>query len=632
MISVLVTILPTTLLAVLAYTYYSLGIESLFNDKISRALSHSVVIAESYLKEHKNNIKTNVLEIANDISRNHYALWEDQSLFKVFVEKQASIRSLSEVMIFQPDRVIAQNSFSSLSLAFEKLPELELIEADQGEVVVLDQGANDKVRALLKLREFDNTYLLIGRYVDRDILNHLTVSQGSANSYSSLIADISNTKLKLELIFISTSIFLCVVSMLIGMRFARYITKPLNLLVDATAKVKAGDFTIRLPEKPGIDETAILTRAFNQMTETLSEQHNQLNSFTNLIDERRRFIEAVLAEVTAGVIVITNKGEINLYNNSAAKLLNIDPKSKSFKYKKIFGEIEGLITLSEKNPTEIVGQNIEITRDNNKLTFFVRVGAQLNFQSKIESFIVTFDDITDLVVAQRSAAWADVARRIAHEIKNPLTPIHLSAERIKKKYINEISSDKESFERYVDTIIRHVGDIGKIVEEFVEFARIPQPKLENIDIARVIKDALFSQGFVYKFNKYVFDYNQKPCYVLCDSTQISQVLTNLLKNAAESIEAKRAIDEDFQGNITIRLNDLNEKFVEIQIEDNGSGFDKSILDRVTEPYVTTKTKGTGLGLPIVKKIIEDHGGSLTVSNTSNGAIIKFNLLIGENKT
>jgi two-component system nitrogen regulation sensor histidine kinase NtrY len=632
MISVLVTILPTILLATLAYTYYSLGIESLFNDKISQALSHSVEIAESYLKEHKDNIKTDILEIANDLSRNEKALDEDPSLYKLFVNKQAYLRNLSEIMIFQRDRVIAQNSFS-LSLSFERLPEKQLLEAESGEVIILDQTSDDKVRALLKMHGSVDTFLLIGRLVDKDILNHLKMSQGSASLYSSLMADISNTKLRLELIFVSVSILLCIIAILIGMRFARYITKPLNLLVNATAQVKSGDFTVRLPEKAGIDETAILTRAFNQMTETLSIQHNQLSTFTKLIDERRRFIEAVLAEVTAGVMVISQKGIITLFNNSAAKLLDISRSTKALNYKKVFKEIAELIKQSQEKPTEIIQQNIEFTRKEKKLTFFVRVGTQLTSDSKIESFIVTFDDISDLVIAQRSAAWADVARRIAHEIKNPLTPIHLSAERIKKKYLNEITSDKESFEKYVDTIIRHVEDIGKIVEEFVDFARIPQPKIATYDISKFIKDALFSQGFVYKFNKYVFDYNEKPCYVLCDPTQISQVLTNLLKNAAESIEAKRALDsKNFAGKIKVSLHPLNDKFVEIKIEDNGMGFDKSILDRVTEPYVTTKTKGTGLGLPIVKKIIEDHGGTLSVSNSSNGAVITFNLLIGESHT
>ncbi len=629
MISVLVTILPAILLATISYTYYSLGIESLFNDKISTALTHSVEIAEKYLKEHKDNIKTDILEIANGIHNNQDALSEDPSLYKLFVEKQASLRNLSEVMIFQRDRVIARN-YLSLSLAFERLPEVQLLEADSGEVILLDQTTDDKVRALLKLRDGVNTYLLIGRYVDRDILNHLKISQGSASSYETLMADISSTRMRLEIVFISVSIVLCILAILIGARFARYITKPLNLLVDATSKVKKGDFSVRLPEKPGIDETAILTRAFNQMTETLSVQHDQLSTFTKVIDERRRFIEAVLAEVTAGVMVITRKGEVTLVNNSAQKLLNISSKSKPQSFKKVFQEISGLIEEASNKPKEIMQQNIEINRDDKKLTLFVRVGTQMSLDDNIESYIITFDDISDLVVAQRSAAWADVARRIAHEIKNPLTPINLSAERIKKKYINEITSDKESFEKYVDTIIRHVADIGRIVEEFVEFARIPQPKKASHDLCKIIKDMLFAQEFMYKFNKYTFDYDVNPCYVLCDLTQITQVLTNVLKNAAESIETKRSSSENgYVGRIKVTLSQQNTHFVEIKVEDNGQGFDKSVIDRVTEPYVTTKTKGTGLGLAIVKKIIEDHGGTLSIANTSGGALVNFNLLIGE---
>jgi two-component system nitrogen regulation sensor histidine kinase NtrY len=627
MISVFVILLPSLFFAILAYAYHAYGIESLFNEKVSKALSQSVEIAESYLKEHKENIRADILEIANDIYRNREALDEDPSLYRPFLDKQASLRNLSEIMIFERDRVVAQNTFS-FSLAFEKFPEQQLLDAEKGDVIIIS-NADDKVRALLKLRDEANTYLLIGRFVDRDIIEHLKVTQGSADYFNDMMRDVKNTKFKLEMSFLISVVVLCVLAIVLGVRFAKYITKPLNRLVDATEKVKSGDFSIRLPEKKGRDETATLTRAFNQMTETLSVQRNQLSKFTQLIDERRRFIEAVLAEVTAGVIVVTPGQDISLYNSSAAKLLNISKRKKDVKLKDIFPEIVGMINSATETPDQIIQNNIEIGREGERYTFFVRVGVQIIGDDEIDSYIVTFDDITDLVNAQRSAAWADVARRIAHEIKNPLTPINLSAERLKKKYIDEIKSDKQSFEKYVDTIIRHVGDIGKIVEEFVEFARIPLPKMAKVDLVQIIKDSIFSQEFVYKFIKYNFDYKGKNCYVMCDTTQITQVLTNLLKNAAESIETKLLNSEKkFEGKVNVTLKKVDDKFVEVKIEDNGMGFDQDIINRVTEPYVTSKLKGTGLGLPIVKKIVEDHGGTLTVANTTKGAAISFKLLLG----
>lgn len=617
--SLLVTVTPTVLVAVLAYTYYHIGIESLFNERISRVINQSVEVAEAYLKEHRENIKADILSISKDLEKNYFTLKEDPSLFTPFLNKQAELRNLSEIMIFQRDKVIAKNSFA-LSLAFEKFPE-QLYAAKDNEPMILSSPGEDKVRGAIKLNDFDQTYLLVGMYVDRDILNHLKNSQGSADLYQIMLKDIDNTRFQLEIAFFLFSSLLCTAAILLGMKLAKNITKPINRLVAATQKVSQGDFSVTLIERPGKDEVSILTRAFNNMTSTLDVQRKQLVQFNNVIDERRRFIEAILAEITAGVLVISTKGKITLFNYSAESLLGLKSGVKTRSYTKLFPEIEPLLEEVITDNSKIAQRHIEIIRNNKKMHLFIRIGAQLGYDNKVESYIVTFDDISDLVSAQRLAAWGDVARRIAHEIKNPLTPIQLSAERLKKKFLDSIKvEDRDNFAKYLDTIVRHVGDIGKIVEEFVEFAKIPSPKLKKCNLEKIILESMLLFQSAFKDIDYKFEPHDGKIYTLCDSGQISQVITNLLKNATESVTQKGV-----HGLVKISTQLQDEKFILVAIEDNGMGFDKEILDRAFEPYVTTKSEGTGLGLAIVRKIIEDHGGQLKIANTNTGAVITFTL-------
>lgn len=627
MMSVLVTIIPTILFSILAYTYFKLGIELLFNEKISRSLEDTVKVAEAYLKEHKDNIKADVLSISKDIDRNAVALIEDPSQFTPFLDKQSELRKLSEIYVFKPDTgtVIAKNSLL-FSLLFEKLPDEAIRRADKGEVVIIDAANNERVRAIVKLGDyFPSTYLLVGKYVDPLILEHLKNTQGSADQFQFLMHEISTTQLKLEIVFVITSILLCLTAIALGVRLAHYITKPINRLVEATERVKVGDYSIKLPEKQGKDETAILTRAFNKMIAKISTQREELIKFNNIIDERRRFIEAVLSELSAGVIALNMKSKITLYNNAAANLLYMAPSKKTPLLTVVFPEVLTLVQKAKDVSEATVSKNIEIIRKGQKRQFFVRIYSQRNAKNDIESIIVTFDDITELVSAQRTSAWSDVARRIAHEIKNPLTPIHLAAERLHKKYLPQIKNDPENYKKYLDTIIRHVSDIGRMAEEFAQFARIPRPVMKEHDIIPLIKDVIFAQECTYKKIKYHLDAKLNSCIISCDSLQVSQVLINILKNSAESIEARAdKHTKNFEGRITVDIK-ITDQFADISVSDNGIGFPKDLLDRIFEPYITTKAKGTGLGLSIVKKMIEDHGGSIKVEPLTAGACVRFTL-------
>lgn len=626
LITLFITIVPTTLIAALAAAYYKVGVQALFNEQISKSISQTVEIADRYLKEHKDNIKADTFALAKDIEKNYNALLEEPDLFTPFLDKQAELRNLSEIVVFQYDKVIAKNSFS-FAFAFERLPEAELLEADRGDVVILNSISEDKVRAIIKLSHFANTYLLVGRYIDQSIIDYSKNTQGSALKYNDLMTDLKSTQLKLEIFFIIAFIILCSISLVLGRKLAVFITMPLNNLVEATKKLKAGDFSHKLPEKQGKDETAVLTRAFNQMTETLAKQRSELMRFNKIIDERRRFIEKILSEISAGVITLDSSDQILLVNQSAKNLLQIKSISKNAPLISIFPELSDLVGNAKRDPTEITQSNLKISRDGSVFHLFVRIGILPDENEQIQTIIVTFDDITELVSAQRASAWGDVARRVAHEIKNPLTPIILAAERIKTKYLAQIKEDSSNFEKYIATIIKHVQDIGCIVEEFVEFARIPTPKIKKHDLMLIAKELIFSQKVATKNIDYkLLPASSKKCYVSCDSMQISQVLLNILKNAAESIEQRNIENpKDFQGTITMEISQKSKDFAEIRIADNGAGMSAEVLEKIFEPYVTTKTKGTGLGLAIVKKIIEDHGGLIVIKPLEEGVEVKFTL-------
>lgn len=626
LISIFVTLVPTTLVAALAAAYYTVGIQALFNEKMSKSISQTVEIAERYLKEHKDNVRADVLAIAKDIDKNYYVLMEDPSLFTPFLDKQAELRNLSEVIIFQRDHIVAKNSFS-FSFAFDLLPEAELAQAEKGDVVIIHTAREDKVRAILKLNNFVQTYILVGTYVDQSILDYLESTQGSAKSYNEIISDVKTTQMELKVIFVAAFIILLFVSFISGKKLAEFITRPLNDLADATRKLRDGDFSIKLPEKQGKDETAVLTRAFNEMTERLSKQRSELIKVNKLIDERRRFIEKVLSEVSAGVITIDDKYNVLVMNQSARAMLHATSKKKHLNVNEIFPEIEHLIEKSKEHPEELTNENVKIVRDDTTRHLLVRIGVIISDDNQIETIVITLDDITELVSAQRTSAWADVARRVAHEIKNPLTPISLAAERLKTKYTKEIKSDPSNFEKYIDTISRHVQDIGLIVEEFVEFARIPTPKLKKNDISKVISEVMFSQKVAYKDIEYKLNSKVGDKFdVLCDASQISQVLLNILKNASESIMSK-AGDQKYKGVVSITISKKNNDLAEIKIVDNGAGIEKEVVEKIFEPYVTTKSEGTGLGLAIVKKIIEDHGGAISIKPLEDGAEVRFTLQI-----
>jgi two-component system nitrogen regulation sensor histidine kinase NtrY len=352
------------------------------------------------------------------------------------------------------------------------------------------------------------------------------------------------------------------------------------------------------------------------MMTQLGTQRTALVDANRQIDERRRFTETVLAGVSAGVLGVDADGRITIVNRAAARLLNADPDEvEGHHYAEVAPEFAALIRRAVAEPTGRASGEVAIKRAGSPRTLSVQVGSERGTEAR--GLVVTFDDITDLVSAQRTAAWADVARRIAHEIKNPLTPIQLSAERLKRKYASEIATDREVFEQCTDTIIRQVGDIGRMVDEFSSFARMPAPVMRREIAQELVQQAVFLQRVAHPQIVFETRLPKEPVYFEGDGRLLAQALTNVLKNASESIGLRHAKGDETQGRITIAV-ETDGTSVMFEVTDNGLGLPSDLRHRLTEPYVTTRTKGTGLGLAIVRKILEDHMGDLTLADAGDG--------------
>lgn len=609
----LVTIVPTLIVASFAAVFFNYGIKSWFDERVDTALTESVTVAEAYFQEHKETIRADAIAMAGDLRRDlHIALTSPLS-FTQILNGQAALRNLTDAVVIRGGRVIARNELS-FSLAFERLPPQLIEQASMGNVVIFTDD-EEKIQALIQLDPVTDMYLLIGRLIDGRVIHHTVLAQGAVNQYRALQKNIGKVQLQFSAIFIIVSVMLLLASIWYGMYVAIRLLIPITELINASERVRGGDYTARVPDAgPENDEITILARTFNRMTSQINRQRGELIEANQALNERRRFVEAVFEGVSAGVIALDSNRHITLFNGSAVQMLFIE-REEDLIFKPIselFDGIDTLLNKAEKNPKKLAQKDIHFTLAERMLTLHVRIAVELH-EDTIEGFIVTFDDITELVSAQRSAAWADVARRIAHEIKNPLTPITLSTERLKRKFSKQISEDKEGYERYVDTIQRHVGDIAQMVEEFVSFARMPKPEFAEEKLDRLVREIMFSEKTVNSDISYQFDAPEHAVSITADARMIGQMLTNLLKNAAEWIRHKQESDSDHKGKIHIILTQDKHE-AKLVIEDNGLGFPADKINTLTEPYVTHRAKGTGLGLAIVKKCMEEHGGSLTLEN------------------
>lgn len=606
--------IPAIIVAIFSAVFFNFGVQLWFDERVQQALEESVNVAHAYLEEHRQMIRADILLTAHDLDRKAYELSHNPHLISKQLAFQADLRSLTEAIVFRGDQVLGASALST-RITLKDLPPEAIAKANRGEVALIGQRQHNGVRALVKLQNFLDTYLLVGRFIDHKVLEHIDSTQGAEQEYKRLRNQISSLEIKFFLIFLMLAILLLLAAIWRGMVFADQVTHPIARLVKATRRIKEGDFSTRVGEEGAEnDEVAILSRAFNSMMKQLGLQHEELIQANKEIDAKRHFNEAVLEGVSSGIIVLDQHLRITMVNRSAKTLTPSRFKSTPELYiHDIFPEMAALLDQVVDQPQTPVQEEIVIEDDGQSYVLLVRIVAE-RLGKATEGYIITYEDITEFVIAQRQAAWADVARRVAHEIKNPLTPIRLASERLRKKYSSEVS-DKEALDKYVDTIIRHVSSISSMVEEFVQFARMPEPQIRPHDIVYIVREAIFTEEQIANDIKISMHTEHKELIVEFDDNLISQLLINLIKNAIASVRSRieSGRDKKNPGKIEVTIAVVDQCCM-ISVRDNGCGFPESLIGQATEPYVTTRQKGTGLGLAIVKKAIEDHQGRLTLLN------------------
>ncbi|MDA8051781.1 MAG: PAS domain-containing sensor histidine kinase [Rhodospirillales bacterium] len=604
-----VAVVPAIMVAVFATAFFHYGIQGWFNDRVRTALEQSLQVSRGYLEEHRNTIRADALAMANDLTQAGQVFANAPGQFAQVLAAQTALRGLTESVIFEPitDQVIAS---SGLMAGFGTTlpPAWAVQEAQAGRAVVLSTDHGTSVEALARLDSIPPLVLMISRPVDPTILQHMVEVERAVAEYKQLDANRYGLQITFALIFAMVAMLVLVAAVLIGLVMANQIARPVGRLIVAAERVRAGDLAVRVLEAPTGDEIAGLSRAFNRMTGQLAAQRAELMDAYSQIDERRRFTEGVLSGVSAGVIGLDAEGRIELPNRAAEELLGLDLMGG---VGRDLGALEpafaSLLAAARAAPERALTEEIEIARPAGRRHLLVRIAAELK-GGRPDGFVVTFDDITELKAAERKAAWADVARRIAHEIKNPLTPIQLAAERLKRRFLKEIASDPETFAQCADTIVRHVGDIGRMVDEFSAFARMPQPVFQEEDLGRLAREALVLQQNAHQEIRFTTRIPERGPVALCDRPLVGQALTNLLQNAADAVAMRPGA-----GRVELAVDEVA-GWVRIEVADDGVGLPNEDRGRLAEPYVTLKPKGTGLGLAIVKKIMEDHGGSLALED------------------
>ncbi|MDP3659714.1 PAS domain-containing sensor histidine kinase, partial [Phenylobacterium sp.] len=579
-------------------------------------VENSATVARSYVEDQQRYIGDHVTLMAADLNHAAPALQASPVTFSRFLADQASYHAFpSAYLIDREGRVLARAETAEAQPLLVP-PQSSFKAADEGDISL----SSDLTRAVYRLKAYPDAYLYVVRPVQRDIVSHLRDAESSLVSYREAAANRQRIQAVFALSYMETALLVLVGAIWLGMYAASAISGPIGRLVQAAGRVAAGDLTARVDDDRDPEEIAVLSRAFNSMTHDLQAQQAALRQASVEAQKRSEFIETVLSEVSAGVVGLDTEGRISAANRRAVLLLDLSgDRGRGRKLAEVAPEVAAILELAAVGG-EAEGE-VDVLRG--RETHRLRVRASLSEGG----LVLTFDDITRLVAAQRNAAWKDVARRIAHEIKNPLTPIQLSAERLQKKFRKTVPvDDLETFDRCTDTIVRQVGDIGRMVDEFSAFARMPAPKFAEHDAAELLRAAVFAQRVASPDIKVELQEPAPETPLLCDGRMLSQALTNVLKNAAEAVNARRDAAPRTKGRITARLV-IDDDGVAFEVVDNGVGLPVRDRDRLTEPYVTTREKGTGLGLAIVKRILEDHGGDLLLGDApkGQGAIVSLRM-------
>ncbi|MFN3522915.1 MAG: ATP-binding protein [Phenylobacterium sp.] len=607
----LAAVAPAVVVAFFYGVLVNRGVENWFSQRVQTVVENSATVARSYVEDQKTYIQEHVTLMAKDLNQAAPALGSSPVTFSHFLAYLASYHAFPAAYLIDREGRVLSRAETADAPAFVLPPESSFAAADEGDISVPAFDSSDLMRALYKLNAYPDAYLYVVWPVEKGIITHLSDAQDSLVAYREAAKSRARIQAVFALSYFETAFLVLVGAVLLGMSAANAISAPVARLVQAAGRVATGDLTARVDAEHDPPEIAVLSHAFNSMTNDLQVQQAALSRAREEAESRRQFIETVLAEVSAGVIGLDRDGRVSAANRAAAALLHLpQDHGRGRPLADLAPELAGVA--AQAAAMGEAEEEVDVVRD--RETHRLRVRAS---QSE-GGLVLTFDDITRLVAAQRNAAWKDVARRIAHEIKNPLTPIQLSAERLRRKFRRNVASgDLETFDRCTDTIVRQVGDIGRMVDEFSAFARMPAPVFTEQDAAELLRAAVFARRVASPDIRVDLIEPLPQATIVADGRMLSQALTNVLKNAAEAIAARREGEPKLKGAIIAQLV-VEPEGVAFEIEDNGVGLPPKDRDRLTEPYVTTREKGTGLGLAIVKRIMEDHGGELVLTDARGG--------------
>lgn len=603
---------PAILVAIVASVTLDRGLDRLFSTRTRAIIENSLTVADAYLQEHAQMIRGDIMAMSFDVTRAKPLFDAERERFKQFLTAQARVRGLSAAMIIGPAATIIERAEINADQPTPLPDSAGLATVNENEPQIGMLLSTNSVVAVVKLRGYDDSFLSIIRPLDPRVVAHLRETQATVSDFANLQSRRSGVQLAFALMYTVIALAVLLSAAWLGLNFANKLVAPIRRLIGAANIVSTGNLYIQVPVVRSEGDLAQLGETFNRMTTELRTQRDDIVRARDVIDQRRRFTEAVLAGASAGVIGVDGDGRISILNRSAEKLVDrLEADVIGHPLSEIMPELKDIFSNAQLGIQRLVQGQVTINRQNRERNLSVRVTTEQSPDSE-RGYVITLDDITELVTAQRTSAWADIARRIAHEIKNPLTPIQLSAERLRRKYGKTITDDPAVFYQCTDTIVRQVDDIKRMVDEFSKFARMPKAEIAAEDVADTVRQVVFLQRVGNDDIDFELVLAEDPMPARFDRRLISQGLTNIIKNATEAIAA---VPQAERGRILV-VTAREGEYVVIDVIDNGIGLPKENRNRLLEPYVTTREKGTGLGLAIVGRILEEHGGGIELRDAS----------------
>ncbi|MGF0538203.1 ATP-binding protein [Agrobacterium sp. ES01] len=613
----IIAITPAILVAIFASITLNVGLDRWFSIRTQSIVSSSMNVAQAYMLENASYLQGQTISMANDLERNRALFFLDRNGFVELLTRQAKGRGMLGAFLVRQDGSVITQATIDTEKPLPAIPTDALKSASAGQPTLIPPGVTNLVGAIIKLEQISGAFLYTIRAVDPKVMAAMRQMEENTAEYKSMEQGRASLQIAFAILYLGFALIVLLAAIWTAIAVADRIVRPIRLLITAADNVASGNMNVVVPVRVADGDVGSLSRTFNKMISQIRTQHDEILEAKDEVDDRRRFIEAVLSGVTAAVIGVEEDRSITIVNPSSEYFLSMDAdKLIGRKLADVAPEIDLVVLEAAARHRGEFRKQINLVRGGKERTLNIRVTREEN-RGSAESYVVTLDDITDLVIAQRSTAWADVARRIAHEIKNPLTPIQLSAERLKRRYGKQIDeNDRAVFDQCTDTIVRQVGDIGRMVDEFSAFARMPKPTKERADLRDILKDSVFLREISDVDIAFLREFGDDPLLGSFDARMLGQAFGNLIKNAVEAIEAVPADERPEKGKVLVsaQFDAVQDRFV-VDVIDNGKGLPTENRHRILEPYMTMRDKGTGLGLAIVKKIIEEHGGQIELHDS-----------------